>query len=235
MSNAKVHKSYRPRFQTPRKRHKLTNYTKRRKMIRPNLKKYTTKSRMVVRFTNQKVICQIIKAYSIGDKVDYSASSDELKHYGLNVGLKNYSAAYATGLLLAKRATSGAPQKAKSNDTDDQRPYTVFLDIGLKRNTKGGRVYAALKGALDGGLYVPHNAERIFHEELEKQIHGKSVIDYMSIMKKENPEKYRSHFSQYLKNNLDETTLESHYRNIFEQIRNKPLIKKEKVKEVNEQ
>lgn len=38
-----------------------------------------------------------------GDKVVAAAESTELKRFGLTSGLTNYAAAYATGLLLARR------------------------------------------------------------------------------------------------------------------------------------
>ena len=35
-------------------------------------------------------------------------------------------------------------------------PFRCFLDVGLARTTTGNRVFAAMKGAADGGLDVPH-------------------------------------------------------------------------------
>ena len=61
------------------------------------------KYRFVPRFTNKKVTCQIIYSTLNGDKVLCQASSEELKKYGVKTGLANYSAAYATGLLCARR------------------------------------------------------------------------------------------------------------------------------------
>lgn len=40
--------------------------------------------------------------------------------------------------------------------TDGPRPFRAFLDIGLTRTTTGNRVFAAMKGALDGGIDIPH-------------------------------------------------------------------------------
>ena len=34
------------------------------------------------------------------------------------------------------------------------------MDIGLVRTTVGAKVFAAMKGAADGGLHVPHNCKR---------------------------------------------------------------------------
>ena len=34
--------------------------------------------------------------------------------------------------------------------------FRAFLDVGLTRTTVGNRVFAAMKGACDGGIDVPH-------------------------------------------------------------------------------
>lgn len=43
---------------------------------------------------------------------------------------------------------------------DEPRPFKVFLDVGLKRTSTGSRVFGAMKGASDGGLFVPHSEKR---------------------------------------------------------------------------
>jgi large subunit ribosomal protein L5e len=40
------------------------------------------------------------------------------------------------------------------------RPFFCLLDAGLKRTSTGSKTFAALKGALDGGLDIPHNEKR---------------------------------------------------------------------------
>ncbi len=35
-------------------------------------------------------------------------------------------------------------------------PFRAFLDVGLTRTTTGNRVFAVMKGAVDGGIDVPH-------------------------------------------------------------------------------
>lgn len=51
---------------------------------------------------------------------------------------------------------------SKSNQVNEseRRPFKAFLDVGLRRTTTGSRVFGALKGACDGGLYIPHNTRR---------------------------------------------------------------------------
>lgn len=34
------------------------------------------------------------------------------------------------------------------------------MDVGLYRTTTGNKVFGALKGAVDGGIYIPHNEKR---------------------------------------------------------------------------
>ena len=34
--------------------------------------------------------------------------------------------------------------------------FRCFLDVGLARTTTGARVFGAMKGAVDGGLDIPH-------------------------------------------------------------------------------
>ena len=60
--------------------------------------------RLVVRITNKQIICQIVYAKLQGDVVLTQASSKELPRYGIKHGLTNWTAAYATGLLIARRA-----------------------------------------------------------------------------------------------------------------------------------
>jgi large subunit ribosomal protein L5e len=99
-----------------------------------------------------------------------AAYAHELPRYGVKVGLTNYSAAYCTGLLLARRLLNkfgldkiyqGA-EKVDGSDynvekIDDQHaPFRCFLDVGLSRTSTGARVFGCLKGALDGGLDIPH-------------------------------------------------------------------------------
>ena len=40
------------------------------------------------------------------------------------------------------------------------RPFKCLLDVGLARTTSGARLFGALKGAVDGGLDIPHSEKR---------------------------------------------------------------------------
>merc|ERR1712157_184682 len=99
-------KAYFKRFQVKLKRRRQgkTDYRQRKGLIIQDKNKYATpKYRLVVRFSNKTVTCQIVYATLTHDVVIASAYSSELPGYGLNFGLTNYAAAYCTGLLIARR------------------------------------------------------------------------------------------------------------------------------------
>ena len=48
----------------------------------------------------------------------------------------------------------------KLDGDDEPRPFKCFLDVGLKRTSTGNRVFGAMKGASDGGIFVPHSENR---------------------------------------------------------------------------
>jgi len=110
------------------------------------------------------------------------ADSCELKKHGVTAGLTNFAAAYATGLLCARRllnlkkmdslyeGVTKADGKLFSvmDEVKERNPFKAYLDIGLVRATTGNRSFGALKGAADGGLFVPHNEKRFPGFKVEK-------------------------------------------------------------------
>ena len=98
--------AYFKRYQTHyrRRRQGKTDFQARRRMVIQDKNKYASpRYRLVVRITNKDVICQIVHSKIIGDFVMCSAYAHELPGYGLKVGLTNWTACYATGLLCARR------------------------------------------------------------------------------------------------------------------------------------
>ncbi|KAL9612725.1 MAG: hypothetical protein Q9204_008943, partial [Flavoplaca sp. TL-2023a] len=100
------------RYQTKYKRRRQgkTDYYARKRLITQAKNKYNApKYRLVVRFTNRDIICQIVTSEITGEaksnhsKVFCAAYSHELRAYGIEHGLTNWAAAYATGLLIARR------------------------------------------------------------------------------------------------------------------------------------
>jgi len=179
-------KAYFSRFQTKfrRRREGRTDYRQRKRLCAQDKNKYQSpKYRFVVRFTNKFVICQIAYSLIDGDRIICQAHSSELERYGLSVGLKNYGAAYCTGLLCARRLLQkvGLDETYEGNDEidgevvkteydgktyfvdevdDEKKPFRALLDVGCKPTTTGCRIFGALKGAADGGLDIPHNEKR---------------------------------------------------------------------------
>ena len=210
-------RAYFRRFQTKfrRRREAKTDYQARKGLVMQDLNKFMTpKYRLVVRITNSKVIAQIVYATYEGDRVISQADSRELSRWGLGTGFTSYSAAYATGLLLARRALTTlnmgemykGTEAIDGNDYDvaahadeSRRPFTAVLDIGLRRPTAGNRVFAAMKGACDGGLNVPHSTKKFpgfSQSEKDKKgtydsaahkdrIFGVHIDEYMAALKAE--------------------------------------------------
>lgn len=254
--------AYHSRFQTPfrRRQEGKTDYYQRKRLVTQHKAKYNTpKYRLVVRFTNKDIIAQIISSQITGDVVFTAAYAHELPRYGIKQGLTNWSAAYAVGLLVARRAL----QKLGLDDTykgveevegefqlteaveDGPRPFKVFLDIGLQRTTTGARVFGALKGASDGGLYIPHSPNRfpgwdIEGEELDaellrKYIFGGHVAEYMEELMDDDEEKYRTLFKSYIDNEIEAEDIEEIYTEAHAAIRADPSFKKAESKFTKEQ
>lgn len=253
VKNSAYYSRYQVKYR--RRREGKTDYRARLRLTTQDKNKYNTpKYRLSVRFTNSDVICQVIYATLAGDVVVAAAYSHELPLYGLSVGLTNYAAAYATGLLLARRLLKkfGLDEKYEGNtgdvgedynvDANDEgpRPFVALLDTGLKRTSTGSKVFAALKGALDGGLDVPHSEKRFVgfdpeskeldSEVLRKYILGGHVAEYMEAMKEEEPEKYEAHFSRYIKAGVEADGLEDLYTKVHAAIRADPEAKKKERK-----
>jgi len=185
-------KAYSKRYQTKfrRRRQGKTDYYARKRLVVNAKDKYDTKKyRLVVRFTNRRVITSIVYSTIKGDMTVAMADSKELTNHGIKCGLTNYAAAYATGLLLARRLLKDKKLDAthKGQETADgkyyniedegceRNPFKAYLDVGLVRTTTGNRVFGAMKGACDGGLNVPHSEHRFpgFRWEKPEVVVGK--------------------------------------------------------------
>jgi LSU ribosomal protein L18P len=131
-----------PRYfvRSRRRREGKTNYYQRMGLI------VSDRPRMVVRKTNRAIIIQLVTAHPEGDRTLVVANSRDLADLGYTGPGGNLPAAYLTGLLFAARARKAGYEAA-------------VLDIGLHRATRGARIFAALKGAVEGGLEIPHGEE----------------------------------------------------------------------------
>ena len=176
-----------------RRKEGKTNYGARLKLIELD------KSRMVVRITNNHVIAQIIKVAPEGDETLVSAHSQELKKMGWLGSTKNISAAYLTGFLCGKKALIDGIDEA-------------ILDIGLKSPTKGTKVFAVLKGAVDAGLNIPHGDTILPSDE---RINGEHVAQYAESL---SDDEVNKKFSGYIKNGLSPKDLPDHFGKIKQKI-----------------
>nr|GMD71188.1 60S ribosomal protein L5-like [Ipomoea batatas] len=245
-------RAYFKRFQVKfkRRREGKTDYRARNRLINQDKNKYNTpKYRFVVRFTNKDIVAQIVSASIAGDMILASAYANELPRYGLEVGLTNYAAAYCTGLLLARRLLQKLEMdqdyegnvEATGEDYsvepgESRMPFRALLDVGLIRTTTGNRVFGALKGALDGGLDIPHSDKRfagfskdsknLDAEVHRKYIYGGHVAAYMNSLNEDEPEKYQTHFSEYIKKGIDADNIEALYKKVHAAIRADPSKKK---------
>jgi large subunit ribosomal protein L5e len=246
-------KSYFKRYQVKyrRRREGKTDYRARKRLITQDKNKYNSpKYRLVVRTSNRDITCQIAYAKIEGDHILAAAYAHELVNYGMPVRSANYAAAYATGLLLARRLLTklnladkykGA-DKVDGNDynveelADGPHPFRAYLDVGLHRTTTGAKIFAALKGACDGGLEVPHSTSRFVGydkegkalkpEILRKYIFSGHVADYMKSLRDDNAAKYKTHFSEYVKHNIKPEELEAKWAAVHKNIRAKPAFTK---------
>jgi len=255
VKNKAYFKRYQVKFR--RRREGKTDYYARKRLVIQDKNKYNTpKYRMIVRSSNTDICCQIAYARLEGDIVICAAYSHELPRYGVKVGLTNYAASYCTGLLLARRVL----QKFKLDsayvgntnvdgnmfcveDQDDgPGAFRACLDVGLARTSTGAKVFAALKGAVDGGLDIPHSEKRFpgydsESKELNADVHrehifGLHVANYMTSLQEEDEEAYKKHFSRFIKNGVTPANMEEMYKKAHAAIRADPALKKAADKKV---
>ncbi len=178
-----------------RKREGKTDYNLRLRLLKSG------RPRFVVRRSSNNILCQIIDYKTEGDNVVASSDSKELQKYGWKSHGGNLPSAYLTGLLCGLRAKSNGVKEAA-------------MDIGLYPSTRGNKLFSALKGALDGGLKIPHSEDILPGKE---RITGKHIADLAQLLKKKEPEKYKKVFSAYLKKKADPENLQK----MFEEVKKK--------------
>ncbi|MCD6445620.1 50S ribosomal protein L18 [Candidatus Bathyarchaeota archaeon] len=182
------------RYNVPfkRRREGKTDYKARKALV------LSGKPRLVARGTLKNMIAQIIVAKPHGDEVTVSAHTRELtRKYGWKAPRGNIPAAYLTGLLCGLKAKTKGVKEA-------------VLDIGLHSPTKGARVFAVLKGALDAGLNIPHSEGKLPEEN---RIEGKHIAEYAKNLAS-NQEEYQLRFSKYLEQKLSPENLPKHFEKV---------------------
>jgi len=169
------------RFEHRRRREQKTDYKTRLKLLKGGT------NRLVVRKFNDNLVCQVVEHKHDGDRTLFSAEARELRGLGWKAGLGNIPAAYLTGMLCAVRS-KGAE---------------CILDLGLQTSTKGSKLYAALKGAADGGMKIPFSEDNLPTEE---RITGKHIAAAPGV------------FTAYKKAGLDPKNLAKHFEEVKDSI-----------------
>lgn len=172
-----------------RARKGYTDYRQRLKILK------SRQTRMVIRKSNKHIIIQAVKYSEKGDQIIASASSKELQKLGWKGATCNTPAAYLTGLLFAKKA-------AKLGE--------FVVDIGMQVATKQGVLFAAVKGAIDGGLHT--KAENIF--PTNERITGKHIAEYATKL----GENAKKRFSAQTAHSLDPSKISQHFEEIKKKV-----------------
>ncbi len=156
-----------PTYKMPfrRRREGKTNYRKRLKLL------LSGKPRLVVRKSNRYLIAQVVTYNPKGDVTVASVNSKFLKKLGWEYSCKNTPAAYLTGLMIGKKALEKGVKEA-------------ILDMGLYPSTRGNRIYALVKGAIDAGMQIPVSGEMFPNEERIKGLHIEAYLEKAKGMSK---------------------------------------------------
>jgi large subunit ribosomal protein L18 len=136
-----------PLYRVPfrRRREGKTDYRTRLALLKSG------ETRVVVRNSNRNVVVQFVNYTEQGDVVVAAAEARELPEMGYKTAGNNTPSAYLTGRLAAVRAKEAGVEAG-------------VLDIGRANPQKGGVLFGALKGVVDGGVQVPAG-EGVFPSE----------------------------------------------------------------------
>src|SRR3989338_1065017 len=135
-----------------------TNYKKRLELLK------SQKIRVVVRKSLKNITVQAVEYHPEGDKTLFTVTSNELKKYGWKGYGKNTPAGYLIGYLFGIKAQ-------QKNITE------AILDQGLYLTRQGTVSFSVLKGLIDSGMKIPHDAKIFPHED---RILGKHISEEIS-------------------------------------------------------
>ncbi|KAI3369090.1 hypothetical protein L3Q82_026060 [Scortum barcoo] len=255
VKNKAYFKRYQVKFR--RRREGKTDFFARKRLVVQDKNKYNTpKYRMIVRFSNRDIICQIAYAKIEGDMIVCAAYSHELPksvrrlrgldklrssllHWSAVGPQKEENLLNKFGLDKVYEGQVEVTGDEFNVESIDGQPgaFTCYLDAGLARTTTGNKVFGALKGAVDGGLSIPHSTKRFpgydseskeFNAEVHrKHIMGTNVSEYMSYLMEEDEEAYKKQFSRFIKNGIEDM-----YKKAHAAIRENPVHEKKPPKEI---
>ena len=183
-----------PVVQYRRKASGRTDYRKRLRLL------LSGKDRLVVRFSGNSVTAHIVNYNQTGDLVSFGVNSNGLAKHGWKFGIKSIPASYLTGLLLAKQA------KAKGYSGE------LILDTGFATIQKQGRMFAVLRGVMDGGLSIRHGDEGILPDE--KTVSGVKISEYAKLLKTDAKEVYSKQFSKCIANGVDPVSMPDEFAKV---------------------
>lgn len=145
--------------QRRRRTEKKTNYNRRLKLLKSDL------PRLVFRKTNSYVIAQYIVSDDAQDSINFGITSKALLKYGwpeeFKGSLKSIPASYLVGYLMAKKINS-------------KKLENPIVDFGMQRVLHKTKLFAFLKGLIDGGIEI-NCKEEAFPEE--ERINGENLKD----------------------------------------------------------
>lgn len=154
---------------TQRKRRQecKTDYLARLKMLRSG------RPRLVFRKTNISAIAQYVLSEEAQDKIVFGLTTKTLLKYGwpenFKGSLKSIPASYLLGLLVAK--------KIQKDNLEEP-----IVDLGMQRVLHKTKIFAFIKGLIDGGLEISCDEEAFPEEE---RISGKNLKeDFENIFNK---------------------------------------------------
>lgn len=156
--------------------------------------------RLVVRKSNKHFRLQIAEYTPTGDVILAQASTQALEKAGWKASTGSTPSAYLCGMLLAKKALQ-------------KNVKECILDIGLNVSVKGSSLYAAVKGAVDGGLKVRCGTDVFPSQE---RIRGEHIAAYAKKLKQEGS--YEKVFSGVAKKGLDAEKLPQHFEEMKKKI-----------------
>ena len=172
-----------------RKKEGKTDYKKRLALLK------SKKLRLVVRRSNKHMIAQLVKYSDNGDIMVHNFSTKHLAKFGWQMNTGNIPSAYLLGLLLGKTA----------------KGEEAILDLGLQTPISGSRVYAVLKGVIDGGLKIAYSEESLPSGD---RLSGKHISGYANLVK----ENFEKRFSGYIKNQKDPRKFEEEFDRVKKSI-----------------
>merc|ERR1711920_1000843 len=141
------------------------------------------------------------------------------------------------GTFKGKEELDGEEYHVEDED-GERRPFKCILDVGIRNTTAGARMWGALKGAVDGGLHIPHSTKNFpgykpaedkggepeYDAEAHKdRIFGKHLQEYMEMMQEEDPTKYEAHFARFIKEGIEPDKLEDMYSEAHTKIKEDPV------------